>query len=260
MIPQAAQLATTAIRAADAPRRSAGRDSSGTTGSLEPLLLERGPDRTPSARIAVWLAGMSLLVLIIAGANVANLLLARALRRRREIAVRMALGAGRSRLVAQLLTEGMLIALLGGVAALAVAYTGGQLVRDILLPDVEWGGALFDARTLVLAATVVLGTGLLIGLVPALHAGDMNLVGPRPLPIQDLAGIQQDPEYRYWFEQRSRVNPGITGLWQTEGRSDLSFRRMVDLDVYYIQHWSPFLDLAILLRTVPAVLRGRGAR
>lgn len=90
--------------------------------------------------------------------------------------------------------------------------------------------------------------------------GDMNLVGPRPLPLRDLEGIEADPEHRYWFEQRSRVKPGITGLWQVEGRSDLPFDRMVELDVYYIQHWSLFLDLQILLKTVPAVLRGRGAR
>jgi exopolysaccharide biosynthesis polyprenyl glycosylphosphotransferase len=90
--------------------------------------------------------------------------------------------------------------------------------------------------------------------------GDMNLVGPRPLPIDDLKGIDADPEHRYWFDQRSRVNPGITGMWQVEGRSDLSFSRMVELDVYYIQNWSLFLDLQILLRTIPAVLRGRGAR
>lgn len=90
--------------------------------------------------------------------------------------------------------------------------------------------------------------------------GDMNLVGPRPLPIEDLKGIEADPEGAFWFEQRSRVNPGITGLWQVAGRSDLSFRRMVELDVYYIQHWSLILDLQILVRTIPAVLRGRGAR
>jgi exopolysaccharide biosynthesis polyprenyl glycosylphosphotransferase len=90
--------------------------------------------------------------------------------------------------------------------------------------------------------------------------GDMNLVGPRPLPIGDLQGIDSDTEYRYWFEQRSRVSPGITGLWQISGRSDLSFQKMVELDVYYIQHWSLLLDLQILIRTLPAVLRGRGAR
>ena len=175
---QAERLATTGQRNALEARWSAARaDSLRPRATLEPLLVERGPDRTPSARIALWLAGMSLLVLLIACANVANLLLARALRRQREIAVRVALGAGRGRLVAQLITEGMVIAVLGGIAALFVAHTGGGLVRGILVPGVDWGATLFDGRTLALAAAAVIGTGLLIGLVPALHAGDINLVG-----------------------------------------------------------------------------------
>lgn len=89
--------------------------------------------------------------------------------------------------------------------------------------------------------------------------GDMNLVGPRPLPIGDLEGIENDPEAAYWFELRHKVPPGITGLWQVMGRSDLGFQEMVQLDIYYIQNWSPWLDLKILLLTVPAVLKGRGA-
>jgi exopolysaccharide biosynthesis polyprenyl glycosylphosphotransferase len=89
--------------------------------------------------------------------------------------------------------------------------------------------------------------------------GDMNLVGPRPLPIGDLAGLENDPEAAYWFELRHKVPPGITGLWQVMGRSDLGFQEMVQLDIYYIQNWSPWLDLKILLLTLPAVLKGRGA-
>ncbi len=89
--------------------------------------------------------------------------------------------------------------------------------------------------------------------------GDMNLVGPRPLPIEDLEGIENDPEVAYWFELRHKVPPGITGLWQVRGRSQLGFQEMVQLDIYYIQNWSPWLDLKILLLTLPAVLKGRGA-
>jgi exopolysaccharide biosynthesis polyprenyl glycosylphosphotransferase len=89
--------------------------------------------------------------------------------------------------------------------------------------------------------------------------GDMNLVGPRPLPERDLAGIEKDPEMAYWFEQRSKVQPGITGLWQVSGRSDLGFGEMVRFDIHYIQNWSLWLDLQILVKTLPAVVRGRGA-
>ncbi len=178
MMQQAQDLATAGYRRSLEARWSTARvDSMQPRATLESLLLQRGPDQTPSARIALWLAAMSLLVVLIACANVANLLLARALGRRREIAVRMALGAGRTRLIAQLLVEGMLIALAGGAAALLVAHTGGQFVRDILLPDVDWGRGVFDARTLAAASALVIGTGLLIGLVPALQASQLSLVG-----------------------------------------------------------------------------------
>lgn len=89
--------------------------------------------------------------------------------------------------------------------------------------------------------------------------GDMNLVGPRPLPETDMDGIEQDPEMSFWFEQRHKVRPGITGLWQVSGRSQLRFPDMVRLDIHYIQNWNVWLDLQILLKTIPAVLRGRGA-
>ncbi len=89
--------------------------------------------------------------------------------------------------------------------------------------------------------------------------GDMNLVGPRPLPAGDLDGIAADSEMAYWFDQRGKVNPGITGLWQVSGRSEVGFPEMVRHDIYYIQNWTFWLDLQILAKTVPAVLRGRGA-
>ena len=89
--------------------------------------------------------------------------------------------------------------------------------------------------------------------------GDMNLVGPRPLPVRDLLDIDDNEEWKYWFEQRSNVKPGISGLWQVLGRSDLGFKRMVELDIYYIEHWSLWLDIQILLKTIPVVVSGRGA-
>jgi lipopolysaccharide/colanic/teichoic acid biosynthesis glycosyltransferase len=83
--------------------------------------------------------------------------------------------------------------------------------------------------------------------------GEMSLVGPRPnLPHE----VEQ---YQDWHHRRLAVSPGMTGLWQVSGRSDLPFDEMVLLDIYYIENWSPLLDLSILLRTVPRVLAGSGA-
>jgi exopolysaccharide biosynthesis polyprenyl glycosylphosphotransferase len=89
--------------------------------------------------------------------------------------------------------------------------------------------------------------------------GDMSLIGPRPLPAADLDPDGQSSKFAVWAEQRSRVLPGITGLWQVAGRSDLPFEKMMELDIYYIQHWSLLVDLKILLKTPWAVLTGHGA-
>ncbi len=83
--------------------------------------------------------------------------------------------------------------------------------------------------------------------------GDMAFVGPRPPLPREVA------EYQAWHQQRLLVRPGMTGLWQVSGRSDLSFDQMVRLDLYYAENWSLWLDLKILLRTIPAVILGRGA-
>jgi exopolysaccharide biosynthesis polyprenyl glycosylphosphotransferase len=84
--------------------------------------------------------------------------------------------------------------------------------------------------------------------------GDMSLVGPRPLPIRDFNGFDQD-----WHRRRFSVRPGITCLWQVNGRSNISFDRWMELDMEYIDRWSLWLDMKILMKTVPAVLKGSGA-
>jgi exopolysaccharide biosynthesis polyprenyl glycosylphosphotransferase len=84
--------------------------------------------------------------------------------------------------------------------------------------------------------------------------GDMSLVGPRPLPVRDYEGFDQD-----WQRRRFSIRPGITCLWQVNGRSNVSFDRWMELDMQYIDQWSLLLDLKILLKTVPAVLKGSGA-
>jgi exopolysaccharide biosynthesis polyprenyl glycosylphosphotransferase len=83
--------------------------------------------------------------------------------------------------------------------------------------------------------------------------GEMSLVGPRPLPTRDFDRLEE------WHKKRYLVLPGITGLWQVSGRSDLDFDDLVRLDFLYLERWSILLDMTILLRTIPAVLSRRGA-
>ena len=83
--------------------------------------------------------------------------------------------------------------------------------------------------------------------------GEMSLVGPRPLPTRDFERLEE------WHKKRYLVLPGITGLWQISGRSELDFDDLVRLDFLYLERWSVFLDLSILLKTIPAVLSRRGA-
>jgi lipopolysaccharide/colanic/teichoic acid biosynthesis glycosyltransferase len=84
--------------------------------------------------------------------------------------------------------------------------------------------------------------------------GDMSLVGPRPLPVRDFKGFNEN-----WHRRRFSVRPGITCLWQVNGRCSIGFDQWMKLDMDYIDHWSLWLDLKILFRTIPAALRGSGA-
>ena len=138
--------------------------------TIESILSERGPNKTTLAKVATLIAGMAVIVLLIACANVANLLLARALRRRREIAVRLALGVGRARLLSQLLTESVLLAVVGGIAGVLVGQAGGGLLRALFLPEGAETSVVGDTRTLILAGLAVVVAGVLTGLAPALQA------------------------------------------------------------------------------------------
>ena len=153
------------------PGREAPFEVAKPTAFAGPLLFDRGPNARNDAKVATWLTGVAAIVLLIACANVANLLLARALRRRREIAVRLALGISRSRLATQLITESMLLAVAGGLLGIALAYWGGAIVRATLLTDASGAGTLADPRLLAFAATLAITTGLLTGLAPMIHAG-----------------------------------------------------------------------------------------
>jgi exopolysaccharide biosynthesis polyprenyl glycosylphosphotransferase len=83
--------------------------------------------------------------------------------------------------------------------------------------------------------------------------GEMSLIGPRPLPVRDYELLEP------WHRRRYHVLPGMTGLWQVAGRSDLSFDDLVRLDFYYLENWSIWLDLSILAKTPFAVFSRRGA-
>ena len=83
--------------------------------------------------------------------------------------------------------------------------------------------------------------------------GDMSLIGPRPALPREVAQWSDE------LHERLRVRPGITGMWQVSGRSDTGFEEYQRLDLFYVDNWSILIDMGILLRTVPAVLTGRGA-
>lgn len=140
-----------------------------------PILQARGPKAPQETVVSGVLAGMSLIVLLIACANVANLLLARGLRRRKEIAIRLALGVSRKQLVGLLLTESVLLAALGGAVALLVAIWGADLVRGVLLSDIGWTEPPVNPRVLAFTGIIALLTGLLSGIVPALQTSRPDL-------------------------------------------------------------------------------------
>ncbi len=155
----------------------------------------------PEASIARLLTAVSALVLLIGIANVVNLLVVRVTRRRREVAVRLALGAGRLRLIRLLLAESLLLAVLAGLVSVPVAYGAGTLLRRVLLSDVSWPSSPLGGGVGWAAALVTLATGLLVGLLPARHAGRTDVIdglrassrggGGRQLPLHAALAIAQ---------------------------------------------------------------------
>ena len=134
---------------------------------------------------------------------------------------------------------------------------GAEALQDHLEEQNEKGGALFKIRRdpRVTRVGAFLRRWSLDELPQLLNVlrGEMSLVGPRPLPQRDFDRLED------WHRKRYLVLPGLTGLWQVSGRSELDFDELVRLDFLYLERWSVFLDLTILLKTLPAVIRSRGA-
>jgi putative ABC transport system permease protein len=144
-----------------------------TTGSI---IFARGPGQQSQEHlISTRLSAVAIIVLVITVANVVNLLLARATRRRREIAVRLALGVGRWRLVRMLTGETLLLALVAAVAAVLTAWWGGTLLRALLLPGIHFLDSAVDARVIVFTFAIAATAGLVAGFVPALQASNLDL-------------------------------------------------------------------------------------
>ncbi len=143
---------------------------------------------TPESKVSLWLMGVSAIVLLIACANVANLLIARTIQRRREIAVRLALGISRGRLMRMLLTEAGLLATIGAIVALVIAFAGSRIVQNLLLPGIVWSDSVLDARMLAFTLVATVLCVILAGLAPALQSLGFGVSESLKASAQQLAG------------------------------------------------------------------------
>ena len=173
--PETAASEATAIHVA---AHQEGEAKDGSRGRIEfvPLTAVRGVTTPGDVSVAGLAAVVALLVLVIASANVANLFLARAFRRSTELAVKLALGVGRARMVAEQTVEGALLATAGAGVAVLIAMQGGPLVQRLLFPHVDWLDSTIDLRGLVfIMGSALIGGGLAAG-VPVWMSGSGDVV------------------------------------------------------------------------------------
>lgn len=175
VLPRAAAQATAAV--------AAGFDAEGMSGDkrpsvrLLPVIAAQSDRLSKEKQVAKLLGGVSLLVLLMACTNIANLLLMRAFRRRREIAIRLAVGSSRARLVWQLLLEGFALAAVGGLASLLVVRWGSVVVQRLLLSEYAWPDSPIDGRLLLFTTLATMIVGAVTGLVPAFQGSSPALTG-----------------------------------------------------------------------------------
>lgn len=151
-------------------------------------LVRRAPteSNTREVAIATRLSGVAFIMLLISCANIANLLLARGMYRRREIAVRLALGVSRRRLITLLLAESLCVSAIGAAAGLLVAFWAADVLRRMLLPTIHWADSPVNFHVLAFTAGIAIATGILAGLVPAWQLSRPDIAG-------SLKGSARDP-------------------------------------------------------------------
>ena len=192
---QAGQEATAVHRAGYTGTEETDRQAIFTVASLR---ANESGSESADLRVLRWLTGVSALVLLIACANLANLLLARGLRRGREVAIRAALGAGRLRLIRLLLLESVVLALGGAAMGLLVAYYVGAAARGMLFTGVEWTSPPVNVPILMVSVAIALVTGVIMGLVPAIRATRPGLTDALKTGTREGGG------------HRSRLRAGLT--------------------------------------------------